>query len=154
MNKEELLKLLESFNFPREEYYVLGGSCLVIYGIRNITRDLDLCVSYELFNVIKQKYNLKDDDKNESGFYKISDLVEIVPNEKKDFNMQCFEGYQLEDLYQMYMYKQKRNKTKDIMDLENIRNFIINSQDKDIQSSITSKKLIDMGIDSTCYDVK
>ena len=31
MNKEELLKLLESLELPRKEYYILGGGSLVMF---------------------------------------------------------------------------------------------------------------------------
>lgn len=31
MNKEELLKLLESLKLPKNEYYILGGSSLVMF---------------------------------------------------------------------------------------------------------------------------
>lgn len=45
MNKEELLNLVESLNMPRDEYYILGGGSLVMFGIKDKTADLDLCVS-------------------------------------------------------------------------------------------------------------
>lgn len=35
MNKEELLKLVESLNLPKEEYYILGGGSLVMFGIKD-----------------------------------------------------------------------------------------------------------------------
>ncbi len=31
MNKEELLKLVDSLNLPRLEYYILGGGSLVMF---------------------------------------------------------------------------------------------------------------------------
>ncbi len=34
MNKEELLNLVESLNMPRDEYYILGGGSLVMFGIK------------------------------------------------------------------------------------------------------------------------
>ena len=41
MNKEQLLKLLEKLNLPKDEYYVLSGASLVIRGIREQAGDLD-----------------------------------------------------------------------------------------------------------------
>lgn len=69
MNKENLLKLINELNLPRDEYYILGGGSLVMYGLREKTSDIDLCVSTELFNELKQQYNLKDAEKNKYGFY-------------------------------------------------------------------------------------
>lgn len=37
MNKEELLNLVESLNMPRDEYYILGGGSLVMFGILHDT---------------------------------------------------------------------------------------------------------------------
>ena len=31
MNREELLKLVDSLNLPKSEYYILGGGSLVMF---------------------------------------------------------------------------------------------------------------------------
>ena len=66
MNKKDILNLLSKLNFPKDEFYVLSGASLVIRGIRDEAQDLDLCISKELFNQIKDTYNLTDDKKNGS----------------------------------------------------------------------------------------
>lgn len=83
MNKEELIKLIENLNLPKDEYYILSSGVLVLYGLRDLAGDLDLCVSEELFNSLKEKYNIKEEDKNSCGFYKLNDLVEVVVENKK-----------------------------------------------------------------------
>ena len=65
MNKEELLNLLNSLELPKTEYYILSSGSMLLYGLREIVGDLDLCVSIELFEPLKKKYNLKECDKNE-----------------------------------------------------------------------------------------
>lgn len=83
MNKEELIKLIENLNLPKDEYYILSSGVLVLYGLRDLAGDLDLCVSEELFNSLKEKYNIKEEDKNSCRFYKLNDLVEVVVENKK-----------------------------------------------------------------------
>ena len=61
MNKEELLNLLNSLELPKTEYYILSSGSMLLYGLREIVGDLDLCVSNELFEPLKKKYNLKGD---------------------------------------------------------------------------------------------
>ena len=68
MNKEELLNLLNSLELPKTKYYILSSGSMLLYGLREIVvtfGDLDLCVSNELFEQLKKKYNLKECDKNE-----------------------------------------------------------------------------------------
>ena len=121
MKKIELLNLLEELNFPKDEYYVLSGASLVLRGIREEANDLDLCISEELFNQIKDKFNLTDERKNECGFYKINNNLEIVVDKKEDFKMEIGEKYNLEDLQTILDFKIKRNKPKDQKDIENIK---------------------------------
>ena len=124
MKKIELLNLLEELVFPKDEYYVLSGASLVLRGIREEANDLDLCISEELFNQIKDKFNLIQEKKNECGFYKINDNLEIVVDKKDDFKMEIGENYNLEDLQTILDFKIKRNKPKDQKDIENIKKYL------------------------------
>lgn len=124
MNKEELLNLVESLNMPRDEYYILGGGSLVMFGIKDKTADLDLCVSEELFARLKEEYNLDEKDKNECGFYHISDIIEIIPNPKDEFTCEEIEGYQVEELKRILEFKKKRNAPKDQPYIEKITKYL------------------------------
>lgn len=128
MNKEELLKLVDSIELKKGEYYILGGGSLVLFGIKETTSDLDLCVSEEQFNILKEKYNLKEEDKNECGFYHITDLVEIVPNKKEDFQMEEVDGYDVESIQKILEFKLKRNAPKDQIHIEKIKKYLAESK--------------------------
>ncbi len=124
MNKIELLKLLDSLNLPKTEYYILSSGSMLLYGLRDIANDLDLCVSNELFKHLKEKYNLNENNKNDSGFYKISKDIEIVPNDKKNFKMDYIDEYPVENLKTILEFKEKRNLPKDKKDIENIKKYL------------------------------
>ena len=124
MKKIELLNLLEELDFPKDEYYVLSGASLVLRGIKEEANDLDLCISAKLFNQIKDKFNLTDERKNECGFYKINDNLEIVVDKKENFKMEIGEKYNLENLQTILDFKIKRNKPKDKDDIENIKKYL------------------------------
>lgn len=126
MDKNELIKLVESLNFPQEEYYILSGGCLLFYGLREKANDLDLCISEKLFNNIKEKYNLVEEKKNECGFYKLNDLVEVVVDSPAEFENQYDfkDGYQLQKLEIILMDKKKRNLPKDKCDIDNIERYL------------------------------
>ena len=124
MNKDELLNLVQKLNFPKDEFYILSGGSLLIRGIREKTNDLDLCISEELFEQIKDKYNLTDDKKNEYGFYKLDDMVEIVVEPKSKFNIEECEPFNLEDLNTILAFKEKVNRPKDQIDIQKIKEYL------------------------------
>ena len=46
LNKEEIIRLLKEAAFDAGEYWVMSGAAMVLYGIRDVTRDIDLgCTS-------------------------------------------------------------------------------------------------------------
>ena len=124
MNKQELLNLLDSLKLPNTEYYILSSGSLLLYGLREQAGDLDLCVSNELFEQLKAKYNLNEKDKNECGFYHILEDVEIIPNSKENFKMEYKDGYPVECLKTILAFKEKRNAPKDQKDIENIKRYL------------------------------
>ena len=113
MNKEELLKLLKTLNLPEGDYYILGGSSLVIYGLKATTGDLDLCVSYELFQTLIETYNIDLSKVNHCGFYPLNNLIEVVPNKKQELTYKIVDGLPVEDLNTILEFKKQRNAEKD-----------------------------------------
>lgn len=126
MNKNELLKLVDSLNMPKTEYYILSSGSLLLYGLREKAGDLDLCVSNELFDKLKIKFNLRQP--NEYGFYQISKDIEIIPSNKDDFKMTIKDNYPVEDLKTILKFKQERNTPKDQKDIENIIKYLENNK--------------------------
>ena len=95
-----------------------------MFGIKDKTADLDLCVSEELFARLKEEYNLDEKDKNECGFYQISDIIEVIPNPKEEFTCEKIEGYQVEELKRILEFKKKRNAPKDQPYIEKIAKYL------------------------------
>ena len=67
---------------------------------------------------------MKDEDKNECGFYHITDMIEIVPNKKEKFNCEEINGYYVENLEQILAFKKKRSALKDIPYIEKIEKYL------------------------------
>lgn len=124
MNKDELIELLDSLELPKSEYYILSSGTLLFYGLREEAADLDLCVSNELFEVLRKRYNLKEEEKNENGFYPISQDIEVVPNSKLNFKRRYKDGYPVESLKSILEFKENRNEPKDQKDIENIKEYL------------------------------
>ncbi len=124
MNKEELKNLINSLDFSKDEYYILGSGSLLLYGIREVAYDLDLCISEELFEVLKQQNRVSLTDKNDCDFYPIATNIEVVVNAKKDFDRDYVDGYPVERLEHILRFKESRNKPKDQLDIQKIKEYI------------------------------
>ena len=130
MDKSSFIQKLNSIELPIGEYYILSSGSLLLYGLREEANDIDLCVSKELFeNTLKEKYKLDDTSKNEYGFYKIAEDVEVVVNDKSDskykFEYDIVDGYPVQKLGIILRDKKKRNLPKDQKDIKNINNFLL-----------------------------
>lgn len=132
MNKGQLLELVNSLDLPKEEYYILSSGCLLLYGLREQSKDLDLCVSTELFKDMVTRFDIDISSKNDCGFYRLNDLIEVVVNDKQEFNREFKDGYPVESLQSILNYKINRNAPKDQADIVNIQNYL-NSQDKQLK---------------------
>ena len=42
MNKQDIINRLNSFSYSKDEYWVITGSAMVLYGIREKTHDIDI----------------------------------------------------------------------------------------------------------------
>ena len=42
MNKDEVIKRLQELNYPLNEYWLVAGGAMVLYGLRDNTSDIDL----------------------------------------------------------------------------------------------------------------
>lgn len=107
MNKKELLKVIESLNIDKEEFWVLSSGGLVLRGILDAAKDLDLGVSEEGLRQLKEKYNLK---KKENGWYIVNDLVECCLDTK---DVEKVGDYYVESINRYYKYLLSSNREKD-----------------------------------------
>lgn len=126
MDKKEVVKQLRKLQLPKEEYYVLSGASLVLRGIRKRCSDIDLCISEELFNKIKDQFEMTPSKLNECGFYHLSNILEIVVDKKSRFNMEEGEEFNYEDINTILAFKKSRNLPKDQKDITNIEKYLNN----------------------------
>lgn len=123
----EFFRTVNKLNFPADEFYILGGGTLLFFGIKSETKDIDLCISTEIFNILKRQNKVDMSSKNKYGFYKLIEFpnVEVIPNDKKEFNCVKLGDLYFEDLNQILEFKKVRNLKKDVKAIEDIENFLI-----------------------------
>ena len=122
MDKEQLIEYIESLNLPTEEYYILSSGCLVLYGLRDVAGDLDICVTPKLGKELIEKYGLTETAHGQSNFYHVDDKLEFVINETLVFDK--LGKYQVQKLEDMLKFKKSRQKKRDLEDIANIEKYL------------------------------
>ncbi|MBR2745036.1 MAG: hypothetical protein IKE01_07085 [Clostridia bacterium] len=122
MNKEELIEYIESLDLPTEEFYILSSGCLVLYGLRDVAGDLDICVTPKLGKILMERYGIKEGSSNQNNFYHVSDKLEFVINDE----LVCDKlgKYQVQRLEDMLKYKKARQMKRDLEDVANIERYL------------------------------
>lgn len=110
MNKEELIKLIESINIDSENFWVLSSGALVLRGIYPDAGDLDIAVTKEGLEQLKSKFNLRQ---KENGFYEVTDNVECVLDTKEDWKYEKCGSYNIESIEKYYAYLKSSTRQKD-----------------------------------------
>lgn len=113
MNKEELLKLLQTLKLNKEEFWILSSSALVLRNLYEDAGDLDIAVTDIGLEELKQNYNLKQ---KENGWYIVTDNIECVCDGKKEnlkYQPELVENYYVQNLEEYYNYLLSSNREKD-----------------------------------------
>ena len=64
MNKEQIIKILKKYKLNNKEYIVISGAAMVILGIKEKTNDIDISVTKEYYEYLKNNYNVTFDKIN------------------------------------------------------------------------------------------
>ncbi len=113
MNKNELIKLIDTLKIDKNEFWILSSGALVLREIYDDAGDLDIAVTDKGFRELKQNYNLIP---KESGFYKVTDKIECVCNGKIEnlkYKPELINGYQVQNIYEYYEYLKNSKREKD-----------------------------------------
>lgn len=111
MNKQELIKLIDSLNIDRDEFWILSSGALVMRDIYPDAGDLDMAVTQKGLDELSKKFDLK---RKENGWYIVNDRVECKLDTKEDYKIEKYEGYNLQNIkvYYEYLINSEREKDK------------------------------------------
>ena len=110
MNKEELIKLIESLKVDKNEFWILSSGALVIRGIYPDAGDLDIAVTEKGLKELKNNYDLKEKGK---GWYEINEKIECVLDTKEPWKIEKVEGYNLQSIEKYYEFLKESHREKD-----------------------------------------
>ncbi len=120
MNKEQLLKLLETIKIDKEEFTILSSSSLVLRDIYDNAGDLDIAVTENGLKQLKQNYNLI---KKGNGWYIVTDKVECVLDNMENKKTKVGKYY-LQDINNYLDYLNSSNREKDKLRIPIVKEYI------------------------------
>lgn len=125
MNKEEIFKKLEYYNFNKKEILILSGASMVVNGIKAKTNDIDIAVSADYESELLEKYECKLKEKNNgNNVYSIDNVIEFSIN-YYDFDYDIINEYKIQKPRDILKLKENLNRDKDKKDIELIKNHLI-----------------------------
>ncbi len=119
MNKQEYLDGLRKMNLPKEEFIILSGGSLLLRGIRKKASDYDFCFSDKL----AKKLDLANAPKDGDGFYVPFEKCQVM-DEFNKVKYDTVEGYKCESLDSILELKRKLKRTKDLVDIKAIEDYL------------------------------
>lgn len=122
LNKEKIVDKLKQLNFPKNDYCIMTGAALVLYGVRQETADIDIGCTSKLFNELQQRGFEIATEKVHKGIL-IDGCIEIfedwMPENK------CFiQEIPVADILDIRKYKEQLRRDKDLRDIELIDSFL------------------------------
>ena len=123
MNKQDILNNLRTFPYDPKEYWVVAGSAMVLYGIREQTADIDLGCSTKMADQLEADgcpYRLTEDGKR---WFKYGETIEIFEDWLRD-SVEMYEGFPVISIKGLMEIKQELGREKDIKDIELIKAFM------------------------------
>lgn len=127
LNKGQIMKILKDFPIDRSSYYLIMGSALVLYGIRNETNDIDIGCTKEVFNsLLENGYQAIE---SRSGLEKIIYSQDIsIYKEWKVNEVMFLEGIPVADLKSILNDKIRFGRKKDVEDIIKIKELLKSQQ--------------------------
>ena len=135
MNKEKLIKLIESVKIDKTEFWLLSSSALVMRGVYPDAGDLDIAVTEKGLEQLKQNYNLVSKG---NGFYIVTDNVECVCDgeiEKLEYKPDLIDGYLCQNIYEYLNYLNSSDREKDKLRIPIVEEYIDNLEENCITKS-------------------
>lgn len=131
----DILRIIKELNFPKNQYVVIGGAALELYGIRKAV-DIDLAVTKVLFEDLQKKgWGLYTCEKWKHLLNANYDDIEVLSeiSTGNGFKIEIEEAIEkasiindipVLSLEQIYLWKKSASREKDLKDLELIEEFL------------------------------
>lgn len=124
LHREDILRLLKELDFLGDGCWLTSGAALVLYGVKEATRDIDLICTAELADQLEQRgFPVRKDGLDGTRIFQINDKVEVLENWQTDEVIEL-EGLKIASLLSIRKQKEALGREKDLADIRLIDCFL------------------------------
>lgn len=125
MNKEEIIKILNKYNFDCDKYMIISSAALVLYGIKEKTKDIDIAVTKEYCDYLLKNFDCIFERVNEgNNVYYIDNIINFAINYYNKEESIIFENLPIQKIDSIKKLKEKLHREKDIKDIKLIEKYL------------------------------
>lgn len=119
--KDDILRILESYDIDYNESIILSGASLVLQGVKEYTSNIDITVSDRVYNELLKKYNctlekIVDNDK----IWFIDSIINFGRNYYGKVEFYLLDGYKIQTIESILDLKKELGRQKDMDDIKHI----------------------------------
>lgn len=122
MNRAELIEKLNGLGLDRNEYWLITGGAMVLYGLREQTHDIDLGCTSELADRLEQTYPTSI-NRFGTRWIRLNDDVELFENWLYG-GVETVDDIPVISLRGLLEMKKELNREKDLRDIQRIEAFL------------------------------
>lgn len=124
LHREDILRLLKDLDFLEDGCWLTSGAALVLYGVKETTRDIDLICTAELADQLEQRgFPVRKDGLDGTRIFQINDKVEVLEDWQTDEVIEL-EGLKIASLLSIRKQKEALGREKDFEDIRLIDCFL------------------------------
>ena len=123
MNKQDIISILNEFPYSRDEYWIITGSAMVLYGIREQTHDIDMGCTPKMADILESEgysYTLSESGNRK---FKIGENIEVFENWIRD-TIDVVDNVPVISIKGLIEMKQEIGRDKDKKDIELIKKYL------------------------------
>lgn len=124
LNSNDVLKVIDSLKLDYNDYCIISGGALVLYGIRDLTEDVDIFINKHGFDMLSKKYDIISKEYKYKDLYGIGDNIELLLREFDKTIVYNFNGYPLMKINEILKWKMENYREKDLKDIELIKDYL------------------------------
>lgn len=122
LKKNDIVKILGGLDFPKSEYWIVAGTAMVMHGVKEETKDVDLGCTTKLFEQLMPGKEVRITPHGRRTF-SVNDQVEVFENWNVD-EIEMIDGFPVASLESIKKLKREVGREKDLEDIKKIDGFI------------------------------